>query len=252
MFEKSVLAQNIQYLASKNGKKLGELEKAAGVSAGYTSRLLKNDEKGTLPIMDLALEASKEFGTPLDMLLTKKLDDVHPNELYLIEFLNKLRDDTLAGAISWTEETREMIIMEHNHFNHPAVAYHYRDQSIPDDEDYYYYKSPFNCENIIDDVSVKTSICGKNFYIVEIKQGSENKSGKKGFEVYFAENFDSRSLEPIICVLFGNCIYDKIRELFSLAMESRNQIMLPTSVRQTIDGYMGRLQETMSDDDLPF
>ena len=33
MFEKSLLAQNIQYLASKAGKKIGELEKSAGVSA---------------------------------------------------------------------------------------------------------------------------------------------------------------------------------------------------------------------------
>ena len=109
MFEKSLLAQNIQYLANKTGKKIGELEKSAGVSVGYTSRLLKSEEKAQLPVMDLALEAAKQFEIPLDLLLTKRINEVHPNELYLIEFFNKLRDDTLAGIISWTVETKEML-----------------------------------------------------------------------------------------------------------------------------------------------
>ena len=80
MFEKSLLAQNIQYLANKTGKKIGELEKSAGVSVGYTSRLLKSEEKAQLPVMDLALEAAKHsihmefYIFDLDNIGTKVLD----------------------------------------------------------------------------------------------------------------------------------------------------------------------------------
>ena len=247
MFEKTILAQNIQYLSEKTGKKIGDLEKSAGVSIGYTSRLLKNDEKNTFSLMNLAMEASKEFCVPVDLMLTKKVADVHPNELYLMDFFNKLRNDTLAGIISWTVETESMITKEYERFNHPAFAIHYNNPYNPDDC-ICYYKSPFNSDNHINDSSVRTLILGKQLYIVEIKQGFKDE--KKGFEVYFAEY--SGNIEPIICVLSGNYIYERIKDLFLLAMESRNQIMLSYSIRNTIDGYMGKLQEATEFDEQPF
>ena len=242
MFEKSLLAQNIQYLASKAGKKIGELEKSAGVSAGYTSRLLKSEEKTSFPIMDLALEASKQFEMPVDLLLTKRVDEVHPNELYLIEFFNKLRDDTLAGIISWTVETKEMLEQSSGQYRHPRF--------FPDDpQDIYtdfHYSSLFSTSNELDEKSICTLVQDHFLYIVQVKQDE-----KKGFEIYFSDNAKKKT-SPIVCVWTDDGLFRKARELFSLASETRNQINLSYMTRKTIDSYMGKLQEPESVDDLPF
>lgn len=248
MFEKDVLAKNIQYLAAKQGKKIGELEKAAEVSPGYVSRMLKENGKNSAPIVELMLAASKEFGVSVDDLLLRRMDAVHPSEMYLKAFFEKLKEDTLSGKISWTIELEETLAHRGSEFRHPRFTH--AGGNFPG-SGMYAYSSPFDDKNEMDRLSARVPLNGKLFYIVQIKDFLEPE--KKGFELYFAAATYNQSVENIACVWSGDSLFETVSDMLALAEETNSRINLSTSVRATIDLYMGKLGNVgESDDDLPF
>lgn len=256
MFEKDLFARNIQYLAAKQGKKIGELEKAAEVSPGYISRMLKENGKNSAPIVELMLAASKEFGVSVDDLLLRRMDAVHPSEMYLKAFFGKLKDDTLAGKISWTIETRETLLYRAGKFPHPRIEY--VGAAFPGEPEYGY-SSPFGTKHPLGDCSARTCLGGKLLYIVQVEAEYDTGEKTEGLEVYFASSVEDQSVENIACVWSGDSLFETVSDMLVLAEETNSRINLSPSVRTTIDRYMGKsgkaelASSTMySDVDLPF
>ena len=252
MFEKDVLAKNIQYLAAKQGKKIGELEKAADVSPGYVSRMLKETGKNSAPIVELMLVASKEFGVSVDDLISRRMDAVHPSERYLKEFFGKLKDDTLAGNISWTIELKETLAHRGDEFRHPRFQY---DGELAR----YSYSSPFDSQNMMGTLSAHAVVKDKLLYIVPVEGPKGEDNRQKGFELYFAYSAEEQSVENIACVWSGDSLFETVSDMLALAEETNSRINLSPSVRTTIDRFMGKFENveppgtfTESDDKLPF
>ena len=103
-FNKKLLLSNIAFLLEESGKKIGELEKDAGVSTGYISRLAK--EENSKPGIEFIMGVAEALNVNVDTLLKANLAEIPATVLYLSKFLSKLEFDTLANKLDWRKETK--------------------------------------------------------------------------------------------------------------------------------------------------
>lgn len=101
IFDNELLGKNIKFLASKNSLKIGEIEKEAGVSPGYISRLSSSKNDATYKLMDLIFFLSDKTDVSVLTLLTVDIAQLTKSEAYLTKFLEKLCRETKDEIIYW-------------------------------------------------------------------------------------------------------------------------------------------------------
>jgi len=106
-FNKQTLFENISFLVKEKGLKIGELETAAGVSAGYISRASK--EGGSTPGIEFIANIANELKVSIDTLISVNLAELTPTERYIISFLEKLEKDTSADKLDWHRESADSL-----------------------------------------------------------------------------------------------------------------------------------------------
>ena len=102
-FNKKLMFDNISLLLRETGKKIGELEADAGVSAGYISRTSKDNT--TKPGIDFIVNVADSLKISIDTLLNVDLTGLTPTEKYLVSFIDKLKSDTEADKLDWLSES---------------------------------------------------------------------------------------------------------------------------------------------------
>ncbi len=107
IFNKQRLFDNIAFLLKVRGMKIGELETAAGVSAGYISRASK--EGGSTPGVEFIINAARALGVSVDTLISANMTELTPTEKYIISFLEKLERDTNEDKLDWCCESAESL-----------------------------------------------------------------------------------------------------------------------------------------------
>ncbi|MBQ3128183.1 MAG: helix-turn-helix transcriptional regulator [Clostridia bacterium] len=80
--------------------KIGDVEKVAGVSTGYFSRVSKNQYKASLSIESL-VKIANLFEVSVDALLFADFESHNPGDAYLLNFICKLTKLTEGGEIDW-------------------------------------------------------------------------------------------------------------------------------------------------------
>lgn len=109
-FDNSTLAANIAYLAKENGLRVGDLEEALGISAGYISRTIKENSKKKMSI-DTVWKIAQLFNTDVNTLLQSHLWDRESNTSLLEVFLDKLYFDTRDNYLTWEYDGGLMIML---------------------------------------------------------------------------------------------------------------------------------------------
>ncbi len=236
---KLLFLQNLRFLANKEGDKTGEIEKAAGVSQGYLSRISRTEENPNMPLMDLLLWASDRYKIAVDTLLNCNLQSLTPNENYFRTFFEKVIKDTRIGILSWTSETKNMLENHQSQFNHPLM----RLECYPDGVDCCRYRSLFKPDYLLGDYSL---FCDMNQVFLFVTQVQDCGTRKKGFDVYFANNQRDDALE-IVHVTEGDKLYPLVETVFNEGLLSSRQIKVSKRVRSIVDSYMKE-----DEDDLPF
>lgn len=105
---KKLITENIKTIAKWYGVKIGDLEKDAGVSQGYLSRVSKDSTPGGMPLMDLLIEASEKFRVSLDSLVFNdysKFADVNKRRVYT--FFEAVLSLSNKGALQWIRNNRK-------------------------------------------------------------------------------------------------------------------------------------------------
>ena len=105
-FDKMRCIANIYGLSKQKNMKIGELESKAGVSAGYLSRLNKEDSTASPSIEFLAVIAT-ELDISLDTLIGAELVKLTSTEEYILNFLKRLIVDTESDKLVWLRETKQ-------------------------------------------------------------------------------------------------------------------------------------------------
>lgn len=243
-FDKTLLGRNIRFLAQRQNAKLGELEAAAGVSAGYVSRLLKAEDGGSSALFDLALCSSEKFGVSLEGLLKMDLSAYLPNELYLDGFFFRLLEQTEKGLLNWSFATREMLLGDVD--LHPRVKYFEEDGCRTDE---IVYCSAFESSRQLGAASVSVDF-GSDGQRVYVTQVLREETGESGYEVYLKVDWDG---VPVCCVFPGNRLFSSVDNLFKSASEASHQIQIQPKVRSAVDAFLKSFeQKEILDEDLPF
>lgn len=86
-FNPRLIFNNISYLIKEQGKKVGEVETQAGVSAGYISRNSK--DANSKPGIDFLYKVSEILNTSIDTLIRIPLSELTPTKRYLFHSLKK-------------------------------------------------------------------------------------------------------------------------------------------------------------------
>ena len=137
-FDKELVFNNIEYLIKESNKKIGEVEKEAGVSTGYISRCSKED--GPKPSIDFIVSVAAQLDVTVDALLNDKFGDMNPTEAYVYKFIQKLIRDTQEDKLEWIKESAEHLNrMEDNEegkCEHPLLSY--VEYTVEMDESYEY------------------------------------------------------------------------------------------------------------------
>jgi len=96
------IGSNIKALAKWYGFKIGDIEKEAGVSSGYLSRLANDSKSESSPIMDLLLTASDTFRVSIDSLVSMDFNKIaDSNKMRLHGFLETLLYLSNRGRLDW-------------------------------------------------------------------------------------------------------------------------------------------------------
>lgn len=122
MFDKKRCINNIYFLVKDKGKKIGDIEKLAGVSAGYISRLNKEDNS-TNPGIEFLEATAKELGVSLDALINYDFESITSTEAYILKVVEKLLHQTQYEERPWTRTKmsvlKDMTIDEQGIPDHP-------------------------------------------------------------------------------------------------------------------------------------
>lgn len=131
-FNKHRCLENIRFLLKeKTDIKIGQIEKEASVSPGYMSRLEK-DGNTSEPSMEFIVSAAKLLKISIDSLISVDFTGLTPTEQYLVNFFDKLKDDTLKDRLDWNIETASSLnrmesdmngYVDHPLFNYESVLF---------------------------------------------------------------------------------------------------------------------------------
>lgn len=123
MYNKRNCVQNIYDIAKEKGIKIGELEKEAGVSTGYLSRIAKEGNTSAISV-DLLISISNRLGVSVERLIldTNEMSD---SEKYISKFMDKLIQDTKDNSLEWQKQTlAEMRNYEYGDARYPLPFFH--------------------------------------------------------------------------------------------------------------------------------
>ena len=106
MFDKKRCIANIYQLAKEQGIKIGDLEKKAGTSAGYLSRINKDDNNSS-PSIDFIAAVAMVLGVTVDALIKNDYTTPTATEKYLLDFIDTLLSRTNADELDWKKHKLE-------------------------------------------------------------------------------------------------------------------------------------------------
>ena len=276
-FNPRTLFENIEFLLKTQGRKIGEVENAVGVSAGYISRNSK--ENSSKPGIEFIVNIARELNVSLDTLLTVNLVECTPTEQYLISFIDKLKNDTERDELAWNKEVAQDLnsvpVDENGIPNHPLFV----PKEKPVDDGTYFdvpYESYFPSHSYGKDTLISGDcfdLSLKNYsklYLMAVtkvltqktdaeipsdKEEQRDTGKNKIFDPLAIELWMDLSQGPAqyLCSTRGNpSLRDKILILYSTVSENSNHPHVKKDVRYIIDSFMKNDIENDSLDAPPF
>lgn len=251
MFDKAKCIENIKNLAKSRNIKIGDLEDEIKASKGYLSRL-SNDDISNLPLDKLTQIADK-LKVSLDMLVYGNVGELNQKELYIYDFVHKLRTLTETGKIEWLKEN----------------MYRNVDEPYGSDDDFqsertlrqFWYKSDFVTdysirENIgyfasLPNSSAKVMLLNLHFNVI-LPDGMQKPT--ISIELYIVNDSD---VNPICSSFFAvEELKTEINELNNLVFNTRSRIGLNEIAKNEIEHFMKNIDENgnviESEEDMPF
>lgn len=116
--DKNLLYSNIKLKISEANKKIGDVEVEAGMTAGYLSKLQKDDSKNN-NILDFVVSVSEILGISVDSLVHIDFSSLTKTEKYFADFINKLIRETTEGELCWDKETMNNLNDFSYQYSHP-------------------------------------------------------------------------------------------------------------------------------------
>lgn len=256
-FDKRRCMSAIYAIAKEKGVKIGDLEKEAGVSTGYLSKLNK-EENTSSPSIELLVAAARLLGVTIDMLIYSEYEGLSANERYMLKFLDKLISQTLSGELQWEKETKKQLLNLECGYDLSGEAYvrHplFTVTETPAGGEGKFYLTSCYCSRFFPEGD--TLIAGDGFhaalspsdaelYIMKVENEESHMGiGYDQFEVYLV---NGSGVKPLGCSDFvcGE-VSRQIQNLYKVIVDADSNLGINDEVKGIIDLYMSE------DEELPF
>ncbi len=236
-FDKLICIENIYYLAKLKGIRIGELEKKAGVSAGYLSRINRDDNTAS-PSIECLTAIASELDVTLDFLLGVVLGQLTPTDRYVLKFINKLTERTVNGDIDWEHysptQLYSKIVVEDKSYTIkvPLLSVEYSEFINGPELRYIPYSgNPLPIENV--EYFCRSAI-NYSSYIYLVALNGDNK------ELYYDLQFvGNGEAEPLCSSLTTQpIISQEITNLYKTIISASNRLHIKPSVQRILDNFM--------------
>lgn len=252
-FDKNVCISNIYYIAKQKGIRIGDIEAAAGVSTGYISRLNKEDNKA-VPGVDFLVSVAEMLEVSLESILRCDYKMLTEDEQRVVNFQNKLIQQTLSYELAWKKQSHLDITAMHYsdddncyYPEHPLMTRQLSDET--DDGSAVFYSS-FYPDHVskIRRIYVTTLNNVTNLYILEIE--CETHQQDEAFAVYemYMAKYDKL---PVCCARKDSvsAFIPLFESLFTAVENSSSHMHLTSAARDILDAY---INGTYEDEEFPF
>lgn len=246
-FDKRICLSNIYALARERNIKIGDLEKDGGMSAGYLSRLSK-DDNNSIPSIEFIAAVAEQLGVSIDALISRDFTQITPTESYLLKFLEKLVSDTDSDKLYWTKQTAQYLnTMEADEYggslDHPLFFIDWeRGETEPQ------YWSRFDGERKVEDDCFVLQMTGhESLYLM----CTTDSIGSSAYELYLVQR---GAVHPLCQSKDSTKLFsDPLNTLYFSAAESCKHPKLNPTVTSVIDKFMSNsLDDDDDSDGLPF
>ena len=260
-FNKSICFSNIRELLKQNQTvKIGQIERDAGIRLGYMSRLEKEGNTAE-PSMEFIVTAAKLLHVSVDTLISYDIAGLTPTEKYLVNFVEKLKIDTLANKLNWNIESKfELNKVEldiNGNCSHPLFSYEnfYRqtDCEYPENVDEAVYVSktfgPNTCIN--DDCFNLRLKNGSVFYLMDIVKDVHRTNDKSAFVKEAVMYVPGGKTQILATTKDEYPIGELLNNLYDIVKEQMKHPQVNKEAMYAIDAFM---KDDLSDDEeyLPF
>ena len=240
IFDKKTCLDNIYYLAKQKNIKIGELESKAGVSAGYLSRINKDDNT-TNPGIEVLVSIANELEVPLEILIRSNLSTLTGTDEYILRFLKKLLKDTDSDTLIWDKMLSNDLYsfikgtLDAGYYSSNPLFAAGIDPDFPED-------GPWLVYNPIDDESFNVSKI-KDFFYTKL-------SGLDTLYLVVIEPTDDHAYCELRLVSDGKAeeicstkqsplsVSEIIRGLYKSINFSRSRLHIKQAVKSVIDAYL--------------
>lgn len=247
-YSRARMIANIQAIAKTKNVKIGDVESAAGVSAGYISRLAKDESRGGLTV-DVLVAIAQKLEVTLDALVMTDDGQLTENEMEMLQFLDKVTIDTEKYGLEWMlldpRTQDDSFLCNHPLFRSKDDGYFEDDNGRPHYFSYSQYESRFlppksasingNCYHAMIDEFSQNSI-----YIMRLLASGNGRSRFDDgtvYEIYFIDH--SGNVTPILCTRIANQqISDAVERLYSMIEAARSHLTISSRTKSIMSRYM--------------
>lgn len=251
-FDRARLMNNISFLIKERGMKVGELENAVGISAGYISKMTKSENE-SMPGIDLIYKLAQQLDVSVEALVNGDFNKSNDNLLFLVKFLHLLQVDTDLHDIEWVffrdyAEVQDKYAADDLPMLTNTLAVNMQEGSSS-----YKFESQFSLDAEL--TTTKENFCGFSSVgiILLFKLINHLPDGQKQteYEIYIIEDRGGGNEEivPICSSLDKNGeIKPYITDLYNCLLKHSKDLKLTEETRRLINRYL----EKRNPEELPF
>lgn len=258
---KKLVFDNIALLLKESGKKIGELENEAGVSAGYISRTKDSTAK---PGIDFIASAAHSLHVSVDTLLNVDLSAVTPTERYIVNFLEKMKKDTVDDKLVWERETARQLesleVGQWERVDHPLFSY----ETFYEEGENEYPEEVSRVVFISHSFDVHTGIEGDCYnlrlkngtrcYLMNITKSAYRIADEKTAKAKEVWMVSSNGKAQFLCGTKDiSPIADLVDDLYTAVSIFAKHVKIDPSIKGAIDAFMvDDLMDDLLDNEIPF
>ena len=240
-FDKRICFENIRFLLSRESVKLGDIERNAGLTPGYMSRLEKEGNASD-PSVEFVVTAAEMLGITVDTLLNSRLTSIPKDEELLIKFFTAVKEDTETGNVVWVKNNLDELTECRGCARDPEY-FTILSEPNPNSNDFsVIYSSYFlpKKEYLFIGTCYQTQSLGTEDELILMKMELEDPPPEftgEFIEVY--HKGDGGSIEPLCNnAISSNEMNVVVKSLFERAAISASHIHISEETRGFIDDYM--------------
>lgn len=245
VFDKMRCINNIYALSKERGVKIGDIEEKAGMSKGYLSRVSKPDYQGS-PSIEMLDSIAEQLGVGIDFLVNYSPETLSVNEQFVMEFIDKLIQQTFSGKVEWLKETTDVLAGENkieavNPLVNVGKAYSDEISGFYDTHEYnslFYEKGAKVSDTCY---YAELSIVGAKVFLNKVAYMSAKKTefGTEHLPGVIEVYLYDKNVQPVCSTFYvGEELKKQINSLYQAADSSTSKIALSHKVKSMMDTYL--------------